>query len=77
MSKQAGRDDIVLWQGTCIVHETFSEKKLIELMVQHPDAEVIAHPECEEQILRHLDPRLEVAQAEIELLEGVPAHVWA
>ena len=53
VSKQSGRDDIVLWQGTCIVHETFSEKKLIELMVQHPDAEVIAHPECEEQILRH------------------------
>src|SRR5919106_1398202 len=53
VSKQAGRDDIVLWQGSCIVHETFSEKKLIELMVQNPDAEVIAHPECEEQILRH------------------------
>ncbi len=51
--KQTGRDDIVLWQGTCIVHETFSEKRLIELMVKHPDAEVIAHPECHEGILRH------------------------
>ena len=37
-----------LWQGTCIVHETFSEQQLLELMAQHPDAEVIAHPECDE-----------------------------
>jgi quinolinate synthase len=51
--KQSGRDDLVLWQGTCIVHETFSERRLIELMSKHPEAEVIAHPECEESILRH------------------------
>jgi quinolinate synthase len=53
VSKQSGRDDIVLWPGTCIVHETFSEKKLLALMLEHPDAQVIAHPECEESILRH------------------------
>ena len=53
VSKQAGRDDLVLWQGTCIVHETFSEKKLLALKLEHPDAEIIAHPECEESILRH------------------------
>jgi quinolinate synthase len=53
VQKQAGRDDLVLWQGTCIVHETFSEKKILELAAQHPDAEIIAHPECEEQVLRH------------------------
>jgi quinolinate synthase len=51
--KEANRPDLVLWQGTCIVHETFSEKKLLALKAQHPDAEIIAHPECEEQILRH------------------------
>jgi quinolinate synthase len=51
--KQTGRDDIVLWQGTCIVHETFSERRLLELMAKYPDAEVIAHPECHEGILRH------------------------
>jgi quinolinate synthase len=50
--KQTGRD-MVLWQGTCIVHETFSEKKILELLVQHPGAELIAHPECEEPVLRH------------------------
>src|SRR3954466_975871 len=53
VAKQANRPDLVTWQGTCIVHETFSEKRLLELMAQHPDAEVIAHPECHEGILRH------------------------
>jgi len=52
--KQTGRD-MVLWPGSCIVHEIFSEKKLVQLQVQHPDAEVVAHPECEESVLRHAD----------------------
>jgi quinolinate synthase len=55
VSQQAGRDDIVLWQGSCIVHETFSEKRLLELKVRNPDAKIIAHPECEDAILRHAD----------------------
>ncbi|MBE9099310.1 quinolinate synthase NadA [Vacuolonema iberomarrocanum] len=50
--EQTGRD-MVLWQGSCMVHETFSERKIVELQVQHPDAEVIAHPECEPAVLRH------------------------
>ncbi len=49
---QTGRD-LVLWQGSCIVHETFSEKKMVQLQIQHPEAEVIAHPECEPAVLRH------------------------
>ncbi|MDB4958085.1 MAG: quinolinate synthetase complex, subunit [Myxococcales bacterium] len=53
VAKQASRPDLVTWQGTCVVHETFSERRLLELMAQHPDAEVIAHPECTEAILRH------------------------
>ena len=48
--KETGRD-MVLWPGTCIVHESFSRRKLIELKARHPDAEVIAHPECEEALL--------------------------
>lgn len=51
---QTGRD-LVLWQGSCIVHETFSEKKLIQLRMEYPHAKVIAHPECEEPVLRHAD----------------------
>lgn len=53
VAKQANRPDLVTWQGTCVVHETFSERRLLELMAQHPGAEVIAHPECHEGILRH------------------------
>ena len=52
--KQTGRD-MVLWPGSCIVHEIFSEKRLVQLKVQHPEAEVVAHPECEQAVLRHAD----------------------
>lgn len=55
VQKETGRDDIVLWQGTCQVHEIFSEKKILELKVQHPDAVIIAHPECEPHVLRHAE----------------------
>ncbi len=41
-----------LWQGSCIVHETFSLRKIIALRERYPDAKLIAHPECEEPILR-------------------------
>jgi quinolinate synthase len=50
--EQTGRD-MALWQGSCIVHETFSEKKIVQLQIEHPEAEVIAHPECEPPVLRH------------------------
>lgn len=52
--KQTGRN-MVLWPGSCIVHELFSEKRLVQLKVEHPDAEVVAHPECEEAVLKHAD----------------------
>ncbi|MGH9343114.1 MAG: quinolinate synthase NadA [Terriglobia bacterium] len=44
-----------LWQGTCIVHETISEQKLLRLKIRHPGARVLAHPECEERVLRNAD----------------------
>ena len=50
--KQTGRE-MILWPGSCMVHEIFSEKKLVQLMVEHPDAEVVAHPECEQSVLQH------------------------
>lgn len=50
--EQTGRE-MVLWQGTCMVHEIFSERKLIELKHRYPTAEIIAHPECEPNVLRH------------------------
>lgn len=44
--------NMVLWDGSCIVHEAFSLEKLIELVVEHPDAKIVAHPESEDAILR-------------------------
>jgi quinolinate synthase len=52
--KETGRD-MVLWDGTCQVHEIFSERELVRLKVEHEDAKVLAHPECEENILIHAD----------------------
>ena len=43
--------NMVLWTGACMVHEQFSVEKIVELMNQHPDAEMIAHPECEKPVL--------------------------
>jgi quinolinate synthase len=51
VAQQTGRE-MLLWQGTCIVHETFSERKIAELQIRHPDAELIAHPECEPSLLK-------------------------
>ncbi|HKB84876.1 MAG TPA: quinolinate synthase NadA [Ignavibacteriaceae bacterium] len=52
--KKTGRD-MLLWDGSCIVHETFSERKLIDLKLEYPKAKIIAHPECEEIVLNHAD----------------------
>jgi quinolinate synthase len=52
--KQTGRD-MVLWPGSCQVHEIFSEKHLVQLKVRYPEAKVVAHPECEERVLQHAD----------------------
>lgn len=52
--KKTGRD-MLLWQGSCIVHETFSDKKIIQLKLENPNALLIAHPECEEAVLNRAD----------------------
>ena len=54
INKKTGRD-MVLWDGSCMVHEIFSLEKLIKLKVQNPKAKIIAHPECEAIILEHAD----------------------
>lgn len=54
LMKKTGRD-MLLWDGTCIVHETFSERKIIDLMIRNPEAKLIAHPECEEPLLNRAD----------------------
>jgi quinolinate synthase len=52
--KKTGRD-MVLWNGACMVHEIFSLEKIMKLRIRHPKAKFIAHPECEEAVLRLAD----------------------
>ena len=54
LAKKTGRE-MLLWDGTCIVHETFSERKIIDLQTEYPDAKLIAHPECEDSLLNCAD----------------------
>ncbi len=54
LNKKTGRK-MVLWDGSCQVHEVFSERKMIDLKLRHPDALILAHPECTEQVLDHAD----------------------
>ncbi len=54
LEKKTGRD-LVLWNGSCMVHEIFSHEKITKLQLQHPDALFIAHPECEPHLLEKAD----------------------
>ena len=53
-ARKTGRE-MLLWDGSCIVHEAFSETELLKLKMQHPGAPVAAHPECPVHILDHAD----------------------
>ncbi len=53
--KMTGRENMVLWDGACHVHEEFSVEKILELKRQHPEAEVLAHPECKAPVLAVAD----------------------
>jgi quinolinate synthase len=54
VERKVGRK-MVLWQGSCVVHETFSVRKLVGLKERHPGAIIVAHPECEEAVLAMAD----------------------
>jgi quinolinate synthase len=51
VEQQDNTPELIIWQGTCVVHEQFSAKRLAKLKVRHPDAEVLAHPECDDAVL--------------------------
>ena len=54
VAKKTGRN-LVLWNGACMVHEIFSREKITKLKERHPNAKILAHPECEEHILQLAD----------------------
>ena len=47
--------NMILWDGACMVHEKYSLEKILDLKAEHPDAEFIAHPECEKPVLMVAD----------------------
>jgi quinolinate synthase len=55
VQRQTGRENMKIWQGTCIVHATFAGRKLAEARAQHPEALVAAHPECPSEVLDQAD----------------------
>lgn len=69
VEKQLGRE-MVLWPGFCIVHEQFNARRLAKLIAEHPDATIIAHPECEEAVLERAD----FIGSTLALLKYVQSH---
>ncbi len=55
LQKQTGRENMILWEGACHVHEEFSLEGILELRKQHPEAPILAHPECKQPILMVAD----------------------
>jgi quinolinate synthase len=55
VQRQTGRENMRIWQGTCMVHATFPARRVAEARLEHPAAELIAHPECPENVLAMAD----------------------
>jgi quinolinate synthase len=55
VASEADLPDMIVWPGSCVVHEQFSAKRLIQLRLKHPDAEILAHPECDQAVLDQAD----------------------
>jgi len=55
VKQQTGRENMKIWQGACVVHETFPARRLLDAKAAFPEALVVAHPECPEAVLRHAD----------------------
>jgi quinolinate synthase len=55
VQRQTGRENLKIWQGTCIVHATFLARRLLDARSEHPEAKVAAHPECPEDVLALAD----------------------
>jgi quinolinate synthase len=55
VKKETGRENLKIWQGTCVVHATFAARRLAEAQAAHPGARVASHPECPEEVLAKSD----------------------
>lgn len=55
VKRQTGRENMKIWQGLCVVHATFTARRLAAARAEHPDALVAAHPECPQELLEQAD----------------------
>ena len=55
VKQQTGRENLKIWQGTCVVHATFTARRLAAAQAEHPEARVAAHPECPQEVLALAD----------------------
>src|SRR5579864_46746 len=55
VQRQTGRQNMQIWQGACVVHATFPARRVTEARLEHPEALVVAHPECPESVLALAD----------------------
>src|SRR3954449_4509765 len=55
VKRQTGRENMTIWQGACIVHATFPARRVVEARMEHPEAKVVAHPECPQTVLDMAD----------------------
>ncbi|MBO7194499.1 MAG: quinolinate synthase NadA [Alistipes sp.] len=55
IQKLTGRENMIIWDGACTVHEEFSLKKILALKQEHPTAKIVAHPECKAYIIEVAD----------------------
>lgn len=55
IQRVTGRDNMVIWDGACLVHEEFSLEKIVALKAEHPDAKVVVHPECKASLVAIAD----------------------
>jgi len=55
VKRETGRENMQIWQGACIVHATFPARRVMEAKLEHPQAKVVAHPECPEAVLAMAD----------------------
>ena len=55
IQKVTGRDNMVVWDGACLVHEEFSLEGILRLKTQHPKAKVVVHPECKAELVEIAD----------------------
>jgi len=72
IKRRTGRDNMLLWNGICVVHERFSERELLRLKERHPQAKITAHPECPDGILAHAD-HVGSTRAMLEYVLNTPA----